>query len=169
MDADVLPGRGSDAGLRERLRMQTRADISRAAIRLASERGIAQVTVAEIAAEAGVSPRTFFNYFPAKRDALLTWVPSLDENALQQVATSTTPLLGAVRGLLIDFAAVVQAQRSEVQQIRALLPTNPELRALLHERFREFEADIAQAIGQRLGVGADEVTPRAIAATGASL
>lgn len=169
MTFDVLTGRAPDTGLRERLRTQTRADISRAAIRLASERGIAEVTVAEIAAEAGVSPRTFFNYFPTKRDALLTWVPTLDEAALEQVADSAQPLRDALRTLLVAYAEAVQEQREAARRIRALLPANPEVRAGLHERFRELESDIAGAVARRLTVSPEEVTPRALAALGTSL
>jgi AcrR family transcriptional regulator len=57
--------------LRERQRAQIRADIRRAAFRLFVDRGYDAVTTEEIAAAAGVSPRTFFRHVPAKEELLL--------------------------------------------------------------------------------------------------
>ena len=57
--------------LRDRQRAQILADIRRAAFRLFVERGYDAVTTEEIASAAGVSPRTFFRYVPAKEELLL--------------------------------------------------------------------------------------------------
>ncbi|MGW4457320.1 TetR/AcrR family transcriptional regulator [Streptomyces albidoflavus] len=53
--------------LRERRRRQTRAELHAAALRLVRELGFDRVTVEMISKEAGVSPRTFFNYFPPRK------------------------------------------------------------------------------------------------------
>jgi AcrR family transcriptional regulator len=58
-------------GLRERKKTDTRRVLSDAAMRLASERGMENVTREDIAARAGVSARTFSNYFATKYDALV--------------------------------------------------------------------------------------------------
>jgi AcrR family transcriptional regulator len=57
-------------GLRERKKQQTREALSWAAVRLAVERGFGNVLVEDIAAEAGVSPRTYNNYFSSKAEAI---------------------------------------------------------------------------------------------------
>jgi AcrR family transcriptional regulator len=59
-------------GLRERKKQQTREALSWAALRLAVDRGLSNVLVEDIAAEAGVSPRTYNNYFSSKAEAI-TW------------------------------------------------------------------------------------------------
>src|SRR5437867_848696 len=58
-------------GLRQRKRRETRAALSRAAMRLCMQRGgWENVRVDDIAAAANVSPRTFRNYFSTKAEAV---------------------------------------------------------------------------------------------------
>ena len=58
------------AGLRERKKLATRQALGSAAMQLAVERGLDNVLVEDIAAAAGVSPRTFNNYFASKYEAI---------------------------------------------------------------------------------------------------
>lgn len=57
-------------GLRERKKLETRDALSWAVIRLTVERGWHNVTVADAAADANVSERTFRNYFSSKAEAV---------------------------------------------------------------------------------------------------
>lgn len=57
--------------LRERKKIQTRRRIHRAALELAIAHGSGGVTIDDIAESAGISPRTFFNYFATKEQAFV--------------------------------------------------------------------------------------------------
>lgn len=57
-------------GLREQKRAATRRALRVTLLRMALERGFDGVTVEEVAQAVGVSPRTFFNYFSSKEDAV---------------------------------------------------------------------------------------------------
>lgn len=58
-------------GLRARKRRAVDRSIRLAALRLVDERGLEHVTVEDIARAAGISPRTFFNYFDTKELSLV--------------------------------------------------------------------------------------------------
>jgi AcrR family transcriptional regulator len=70
VSADQIPDPGPRVGLRERKKLATRHALGMAALRLAVERGLDNVLVEEIADRAGVSPRTFNNYFASKYEAI---------------------------------------------------------------------------------------------------
>ncbi len=85
--------------LRERKKTETWHAIHDAAADLALDEGVQCVTVEAIASEAGVSQRTFFNYFPSKEDAILgvraLQAPELPEGFLdgEDLLRRTTELL----------------------------------------------------------------------------
>ena len=58
-------------GLRDRKRMETRKRLEKCAVTLVMRDGIENATIDAISDLADVSPRTFFNYFDSKEDAIL--------------------------------------------------------------------------------------------------
>jgi len=61
----------TEPGMRERKKLQTRFAIEAAAIDLVLEHGFDHVTIEAVAERADVTPRTFFNHFADKADAVL--------------------------------------------------------------------------------------------------
>ena len=73
-------------GLRERKKAQRRLALIDAAHRLVEERGYEHVTVEDIAEAAGVSTRTFFNYFDTKDDAVVPFFLPTENSAMVEFA-----------------------------------------------------------------------------------
>jgi AcrR family transcriptional regulator len=99
------------AGLRERKKAATRAALHEAALRLFAERGYSATTVADIAAAAGVSQRTFFRYFESKEDVALQDVTLLLP-AFERVIRgrpAAEPPLRALRDAFLAVAGGAQA------------------------------------------------------------
>ena len=74
-------------GLRETKKLATRQQIADVAMRFFATRGFERVTVAEVAAEAGVSEKTVFNYFPTKEDLFYDEVPQRAQAIAEAIRT----------------------------------------------------------------------------------
>ena len=143
-------------GLRERKKRATRHALHEAALRLVAERGLDAVSVDEIADRVDVSPRTFFNYFPSKVDAIL----GLDSDAPRQQAEA---LLArpADESPVQALRAVARTQAAEMAEDTELWPlrltvidAHPALLAHLAAAFGEAEKTLAGAIAERTGTQA---------------
>ncbi|WP_238435462.1 MULTISPECIES: TetR/AcrR family transcriptional regulator [unclassified Frankia] len=148
----------AELGLRERKKRQTRQAIRDAAVRLVADRGLERVTVDEIAAAANVSPRTFFNYFRSKEDAL----GGIDNDevddacaALRARPADEPPLIAIANVLIARMERKVQdpsLHRARAQMHHA----NPQLFGAQAATLRNFERRLAEVIGERAGLGVDE-------------
>lgn len=76
-------------GLREEKKRRTRAIIEDHATRLVLEHGISNVTVEDICKPAGISKRTFFNYFASKEEAILGVVAGRASNEDKELFLNT--------------------------------------------------------------------------------
>ena len=82
------------SGLRERKKQATQKALREAALRLALERGPENVRVDDIAAAAGVSPRTYNNYYSSREQAIVAAVTAEREaRVAQAVAAAPTARL----------------------------------------------------------------------------
>ncbi|TDC83555.1 TetR family transcriptional regulator [Nonomuraea deserti] len=71
---------------RERKKRQTRQLLVDAAFKLFAEQGYERTTIAQIASEADVSMKTFFNHFPAKEDVVFGNAGGYTEQAQKVIA-----------------------------------------------------------------------------------
>ena len=97
--------------MRERKKAETRDALASAALSLADELGPDRVTVDEIAAAAGVSARTFFNYFATKEDAIVGSSESSTARVVQELAArpASEPPIDALRAAVHASADHLQA------------------------------------------------------------
>jgi AcrR family transcriptional regulator len=145
-------GETGEPGLRERKRLATRRALQLAALELVNERGLDATTVDEISRRADVSPRTFFNYFPSKEEALAGEGPRMpDAASIEDFVAARGPLLVDLADLL---ALSVEDEVHDPEIVRArrdLLRTAPHISALRIERFRHFETDLVAVAERRVG------------------
>ena len=105
--------------LRSRRRAFTADEIERVAIEQFTARGFADVTVDEIAEAAGISPRTFFRYFPTKAHVVLAHQRRLGDRLLRALAARPADE-GPVTALRAAFLATAQ-MRAEDRERMVLL------------------------------------------------
>jgi AcrR family transcriptional regulator len=147
----------ANPGLRERKKAETRDALMDAALRLADEHGLEHVTVGEIAAAAGVSPRTFFNYFATKEDAIIGTSPALPAaavEALRERPNGESPLE--------SLRAAVHASTDQLQQSpdswflrRKLAARYPSIAVLQSARLAAVERELVVEIARRTGLDPD--------------
>ncbi len=108
----------------------SRGRLERAALELYSERGFENTTVAEIAARAGLTERTFFRHYSDKREVLFWGAGALQEVLVDAVADApaATAPIDAVAAALETAGAMLQDRREHARQRQAVISANSELR-----------------------------------------
>jgi AcrR family transcriptional regulator len=160
-------------GLRERKKADTRRALSDAALDLAFERGLENVTREDIANQVGVSLRTFNNYFNGKFEALgYRQAERMRRGvALLRQRPAEEPLWTSISHVVLetlqaDFGDVRDDEnwvpsRQELAEVRKLL-MNPQVRnAVPNQLIDEWIA----AVAERTGTNPDrDLYPRLVVA-----
>ncbi|WP_194266050.1 TetR/AcrR family transcriptional regulator [Arthrobacter yangruifuii] len=152
----------TDGGLRERKRTATKLAIITAARILTAERGFSGYTVEELCENVGISRRTFFNYFPAKEDAVLgspaDEIP--DDLAREFIARGAGSDPGTVSDSLlsdfVDFATEMMDRmvmsRDQMVQLKLAVAAEPRLLEKALRGSREAEDTFAGILSAREGL-----------------
>ena len=152
----------AELGLRERKKVATRQALHDAAVRLATEHGLDRITVEAIADDAGVSRRTFSNYFGSKEEALMYG----DFQRVQRLIASVRARPAGERPWTALTAAAAEFNRHlgdlDPQMVARgrLVRTHPTLLAAQVQTFAAVERELAAEISARL----TEPDPRGIRA-----
>lgn len=141
----------TNEGARTARRNRHWTQIHEAAVALVLEKGLAATTVDAIAAAAGVSRRSFFNYFPTKEDAVLgTREPWLPEADWEDFVSSRLEVLPRTAKLLAAVLNTSTHAGEGFRRRREMVRTFPELRRRTHVHVQAAEQLVATALIERL-------------------
>lgn len=164
-----------DEGLRERKKRLTRQEISDIATWMFCDRGFEHVSVSEIAAEAGVSEKTVYNYFPSKE---LLVFDQADETetaiaaAMRDRAPGTSPTdamvatIDAWSGRLVGVPDELRGMRL---RFREMITESSALVAFRRQISDRFVDVIAEALSEAAEINPRDPEPRMAAMALASL
>lgn len=159
-----------EPGLRRRKKEQTRNRLREGAAELFAARGFAGTTVADIAACANVSERTFFRYFDSKEALLLPDMALLFEYV--EAALAARPLeeepLSAICSALLTVVEPFAAS-TLTALTHPIEGAEPLIAAHLVGAFAAFEDRLTLLIEQRLPRDAPDADLRAAVIAGAAM
>lgn len=129
-----------------------------------TERGYDDVAVADVAAAAGVSTRTFFRYFASKVDVL--WSAFDQEVAALRTALAEvpaqTPMLEGIRQAVLRVNHYAAGDVSELRNRISLINNVPALRDSAASRYDAWERCVTDFAAARLNQRPDDLLPRSI-------
>jgi AcrR family transcriptional regulator len=151
-------------GHREQKKQATREALREAALRLALTHGPENVRVDDIAEAAGVSPRTYNNYFSSREQAIVAAVAA-EREARVAAAVATRPDDVGLADAVVEAIVEQYADPDEsARDALLLITTHSALRDAFVDAATALEHPLADAIAPRLG-DADEHTAHVLAAS----
>jgi AcrR family transcriptional regulator len=148
-------------GLRERKKIETLHRLQEEALRLFDEQGYDATTIEQIAAAAGVSPSTFYRYFPTKEDVVVQdEYDPLIVNVFESQSADDAPLDALRTVLRVLFAEFTEQDVERVRRRVRLIFAVPALRARQVQQTTATEALLARMVAERTGRAPDELEIR---------
>jgi TetR/AcrR family transcriptional regulator, regulator of mycofactocin system len=134
------------------------------ALRLFAEQGFDETPVEQIAAEAGVSRRTFFRYFDTKA-AVLWHEFDREVEALREAFAAVSPavpMMAAIRSVVVGVNRYGAEDVGELHARIDLIGSSPALQASAGPHYDAWERAVSDFAAGRLGTPADSLIPLAI-------
>lgn len=147
----------ADSGLRERKKAQRTSELVDAAYALLAEGGLEAMTAESIAERAGVSRRTFFNYFPTTEAVLVRGVRELlDEiSAFFVAAPADEAILDIV--LRVASSPAEEALLRRVAVLGTVGKANPQTKGVLHMAMLDWTEWLIGFVRTRVPQGTDDL------------
>jgi AcrR family transcriptional regulator len=130
-------------------RYRTAKKIQATAIQLAVRDGLANVTTEAIAKEAGISTRTFFNYYPYKEAAMMGPPPDYPADASEQFVNGAGTMIEDLDRLITVHLTRFLDERELLAHILALSNTDPKLDALRNSTILSRRAQMRDLLRRR--------------------
>ena len=147
---------------------QIRLDLALAAFELAKAEGLAKVRVPQIAEAAGVSTRTFNNYFPSK-EAAIVW-PTTLRGARLAGDLAGRPAGESLADALVEVVAGLYGPGGQeglpenwLDEFRALAAAEPALHGEYLKAQAAGERALAAVIARRIGAAESDLEPLLLA------
>jgi AcrR family transcriptional regulator len=148
-------------GLRERKKIETLHRLQEEALRLFDEHGYDATTIEQIAEAAGVSPSTFYRYFPTKEDVVVQdEYDPLIVNVFENQSADDAPLDALREVLRVLFAEFTDADIERVRRRVRMIFAVPALRARQVQQTVATEELLARMVAERTGRSPGELEVR---------
>lgn len=152
--------------LRERRKAKTRETIVSEALRLFAEDGYSQTTIARIAEQADVSPRTVATYFPAKEDIVFYLSDRTKERLIRGIEDRPEGVdtMTALRQWVLEERELFEEHHELMGCQQRVIENEESLRAHEQALMRDFETVLADGLAVDLGMEPTDLEPRLAAA-----
>jgi AcrR family transcriptional regulator len=148
---------GRQEGRREQSKAATREAIAAAALDLLRSRTMSGFTADDVAAAAGVSRRTFFNYYSSPEAAIASFTQTYLDSVIEQLMVRPVdePLLEAAQYALT--AVGNPRELALLAETFALTQDHPQAERFQLQAWENCTLRIVQAVRSRLGASPDEL------------
>ncbi len=154
-------------GLRERKKQATRAALSQVAWALLLDKGLDAVTPEAVADAAGVSPRTFRNYFASREEAIVEGVVhrAVSLTGVLRERPPGEPVWDTFLEVLPDLLPLIVGDRENVRLLQRVACDHRAMMAQRLAAFDDIQHSLAEVVAERTGTDVErDLEPRLLTA-----